>query len=97
MLAWVESGKSEDEYERRTAKLPSLSIDDMDCIMSFEPDPEKSFLFELKRAKALLGTDGFSEELHMLKCRVMEGVAENPRVYFNAFVKNAITNLKLRE
>ncbi len=50
---------------------------------------------EGQRAKALLGPMGFSEEIHMLKCRFLEGAAENPRAYFNTLIKNAITNLQL--
>lgn len=88
--AWLDSGKPLEEYEIRTATLPALSIDDMNCIMSFDPDPDKKFYFDLKRAKALLGEQRFSEELHMLKCRVQEGAAHNPRAYFNTLIKKAI-------
>jgi len=93
--AWLESGKPLEEYERRTAVLPDFTLDDMNCIMSFEPNLDKAFFFDLKRAKALLGPMGFSEEIHMLKCRFLEGAAENPRAYFNTLIKNAITNLQL--
>ena len=93
--AWLDSGKPLDEYERRTATLPELSIDDMNCIMSFDPDPDKKFYFDLKRAKALLGQASFSEELHMLKCRVQEGAAQNPRAYFNTLIKKAIHDKNL--
>jgi len=94
--AWLDSGKPKSEYDRRTARLPELSVDDRNCIECMDIiDPDKSFLFDLRRAKAILGTSVFSEELHMLKTRVQEGAADNPAAYFATLIKNAIKNLEV--
>jgi len=91
---WIASGKSADEFEKRTAPpLPELNEDDMHCLELARVDMDRKSLNYYRRVKALIGEGSFSMICHEVKNLRQEGVAAklNESARFNFKLKQAVS------